>query len=79
MIRAQSEDMNEYMLWLQGYGKPHQELRGDIIAPSFSFVNSGRNRKCEAISPDLKAKIWQDMKHTMLCTIFCVCVYIIQI
>lgn len=24
-------------------------------------------------------KIWQDIKHMMLCTIFCVCVYIIQI
>lgn len=59
--------------------KPDQELRGGIIAPSFSFVSSRRNRKCEAILLDLKAKIWQDIKHTMLCTIFCVCVYIIQI
>lgn len=47
---------------------------GDIVAPSFSFVN--RNRKCEAISLDLGAKNLAGYQaHNAMYNFLCMCVY----
>lgn len=56
----------------------NQEFRGNVVAPFFTFFLSTAT-ETENVKLDLKAEIRQEIKHMMLCKIFCVCVYIIQI